>query len=396
MAFVPSVTPSPVQEMGKEQSPAGQPALVDIESELKAMWERMLQVGNIDPDADFFELNGHSLIVAQIFVQIQQRFKVDLGLAVLFEARTLRSLARRIQAAMLKPSSSSLVRIDCIVPIRSKGTRLPFFCVHGMGGNLLNYEALMRLLPESQPVYGIQAVGLDGGDPDTTIPEMATRYIKDMRRVQPEGPYFLGGHSFGGLVAYEMAYQLQASGVSVGAVVLMDTFQLNSVAGTFWSAFMMRTAWRYNRLRDHARNLARGPDRVGYIKARLMAILRRVDQGRYRLAHALRQKGGSDLPTQLRVVEKANWMACASYVPRPSSLSATLFRCTTRSLGDHLDYLMGWRHIVLGGITVFEVPGAHLSMLENPHVEALAQKIDQTLSNSAAQPGGIQDLQNAV
>src|SRR6184192_2475708 len=105
------------------------------------------------------------------------------------------------------------------------GQRQPFFCVHAAGGNVLEYRDLARLLGPDQPFYGLQAKGLDGkSEPHTTIKEMASYYIREMREVQPEGPYMIGGRSSGGTIAFEMACQLDAQGQKVALLALLDTY----------------------------------------------------------------------------------------------------------------------------------------------------------------------------
>src|SRR5712692_1384520 len=117
------------------------------------------------------------------------------------------------------PSWSSLVAI------KPNGSKTPFFCVHGLGGNVLEFSDLARHLDDDQPFYCLQSQGLDGEQPLlTSVEEMAAHYIKEMRELQPAGPYFIGGRSLGGMVAFEMACQLRAQGQEVGLLALLDTY----------------------------------------------------------------------------------------------------------------------------------------------------------------------------
>ena len=109
--------------------------------------------------------------------------------------------------------------------IQAEGTRPPFFCVHGVGGNVVGFRDLARHLGPDQPFYALQPQGLDGKrECLTNIPEMAKRYMQEIRKIQPEGPYRIGGYSFGGLVAYEMAQQLEAQGEEMALLALFDTY----------------------------------------------------------------------------------------------------------------------------------------------------------------------------
>src|SRR5205807_4621015 len=144
-----------------------------------------------------------------LFAQIEEQLGKRLPLATLFQAPTVAQLAGILKKENA-PSWSSLVSIQTL------GSRLPFFCVHAVGGNVLEYYDLARHLGSDQPFYGLQSQGLDGKQaPLTRIEEMAAYYIKEIRKVQPEGPYAVGGRSFGGIVAFEMACQLHAQGQEV-------------------------------------------------------------------------------------------------------------------------------------------------------------------------------------
>src|SRR6202035_2874395 len=140
-------------------------------------------------------------------------------LVTLFEAPTISQLAELLGDSNWKPHWRSLV------PLKSSGTRPPFYSVHGVGGNVIEFRDMIRYFHPDQPFYGIQAIGLDGKScrENLTVEQMARHYIREIRELQPNGPYYLGGSSFGGLVAYEMDRQLWAAGLEVGIVALFDT-----------------------------------------------------------------------------------------------------------------------------------------------------------------------------
>jgi amino acid adenylation domain-containing protein/non-ribosomal peptide synthase protein (TIGR01720 family) len=194
------------------------PPLDFIEQQLTEIWSSVLSVFPIGRDDNFFELGGHSLLLMQLMAQIQQKFNQQLPLSVLFEHSNIRQLAELIR--------QSLNSIDWsgVVPIRKSGTNPPFFCVPGTGGDPTYLYNLAHYLDADQPFYGFQARGLDGqSNPHHCLEDMANDYIHSMRSVQPQGPYFLGGHSLGGLVAFEMANQLNQQGETVALLAILDT-----------------------------------------------------------------------------------------------------------------------------------------------------------------------------
>ncbi|MGC1963553.1 MAG: thioesterase domain-containing protein, partial [Candidatus Sulfotelmatobacter sp.] len=189
-----------------------------IESRLVQIWEAVLGVRPIGVRHNFFELGGHSLVAVKLMNRVEQAFRKTLPIATLLQAPTIEQLAAILRQEGWEPSSS------CLVPIQTGGSRTPFFCIHGANGAVVRFYDLARYLGSDQPFYGLQALGLDERFPsDTQIEVMASRYINEIRSVQPEGPYLLGGYSMGGSVAFEMARQLTAQGQERAVVVLFDT-----------------------------------------------------------------------------------------------------------------------------------------------------------------------------
>ncbi|WP_299609877.1 type I polyketide synthase [uncultured Tateyamaria sp.] len=208
-----------------------------IETTLAGFWAELLGVDQIGAEDSFFDLGGHSLIAVRLFAQIRKTWNVDFPISVLFEAPTIRKVAALIaergvsdegseETAGSEGEAKPARRFTHLVPMHSGegGPRAPFFLVAGMFGNVLNLRHLAHLLGTDRPFYGLQARGLYGDeDPHRTIEEAATDYIAEMRQVQPEGPYMLGGFSGGGITAFEIARQLEAEGEEIGAVILLDT-----------------------------------------------------------------------------------------------------------------------------------------------------------------------------
>ena len=205
----------------------------EIERTLAAMWQDLLGVGDVGIDDSFFDLGGHSLIAVRLFAQIKKSYRVDFPMSVLFEAPTIRKVSALIEAQIGPQDSDAGAqvapperRFTHVVQMHegAAGSKQPFFLVAGMFGNVLNLRHLAHLLGADRPFYGLQARGLYGDQaPHRSIEEAARDYIAELRQVQPEGPYLLGGFSGGGITAYEMRRQLEEAGETVSLVVLLDT-----------------------------------------------------------------------------------------------------------------------------------------------------------------------------
>ena len=175
--------------------------------ELVRIWQQLLGVESVGVDQNYFDLGGDSVLAVHLFAEIEKVFKVKLPLATLFEAPTIQELAEILRSDAPSNGWSPLVAIQ------NSGSRPPFFCIHGAGGNVLIYRELSENLGSDQPFYGLQSQGLDGSYPPLTrIEDMAALYVKAIRRRQPHGPYLLGGYCGGGLIAFEVAQQLQSAG----------------------------------------------------------------------------------------------------------------------------------------------------------------------------------------
>ena len=194
-----------------------------LELQLVQIWEDILGLRPVGVTDNFFDLGGHSLLAVRLIARIHKQFGQKLPLPTLFQGATIEQLA-----GVLRRSPTPL-RCSPLVGIHLGGSGRPFFCVHPVGGSILCYAGLSRRLGPDQPFYGLQHPGLDGEwAPYTRIEEMASDYLTALRAVQPEGPYLLGGWSLGGIVAFEMAQQLEARGQKVALLALLDASALAS------------------------------------------------------------------------------------------------------------------------------------------------------------------------
>ncbi|EWM10357.1 dimodular non-ribosomal peptide synthetase [Kutzneria sp. 744] len=178
-----------------------------------------LGLETVTVDDDFFALGGHSLSAVRMLIRVREVLGMQVPLRILFEAPTVNGLMNRMSLSSVNDS------MDVLLPIRTTGSRPPFFCVHPGGGVSWSYMRLAHHVPEDIPLYGLQSRGLDGKQEFArSLTEMAADYIEQIRSVQPTGPYHLLGWSFGGIAAHEMAVQLRAAGEDVAALVILDTY----------------------------------------------------------------------------------------------------------------------------------------------------------------------------
>ena len=324
----------------------------ELEAQLAKIWETVLDKTPVGIRDNFFELGGHSLLAARLMHRIEQQLGERLPLAALLQAPTIEQLAKILRHEEASAGFSSLVAIQ------PEGMRLPFFCVHGVGGNVVGFRDLARHLGNDQPFYALQPQGLDGKrECLTSIPEMAERYIQEIRKVQPEGPYRIGGYSFGGLVAYEMAQMLEAQGIEVSLLALFDTYpgKMESRA-------------------SQLKNLRTLPlkEQVGFLFKKGSFVLMTL-QKRLELQF---------LPRALRNVRQSCAKAAGNYDVQPYRGKVTLFRVREKSVGSLNDPYAIWWRVAGEGVDLREISGDHLSLLKEPQVRFLAEELGNCLTQS--------------
>lgn len=344
----------------------------EVETVLAGWWQELLGVEQVGLDDDFFDLGGQSLVAVRLFSKIRKTYDVDLGLSVLFEHRTIRQLSERIQPAQTsapQPAPAS----SAIVPIRPSGKRVPLFLISGLGGNVLNFHSLSRHLGEDQPVYALQPQGLDGKKPFLTrVEDMAEYYIREIKQLQPEGPYYLAGYSFGGFVAYEMAQQISASGGRVGLLGLLDTIEwhyLERIKST------LRLQDRFTLYKSRIDHILFGEDRYDYVRERLNALA-------LKYLYVFYKTVGRPVPQTVGSITDINTFAAANYKPRPYAGTLTIFRSVKREALDGDDELLGWGGLAAGGYEVHDVPGTHHDMTQEPNVRILAEEVRKCLNRA--------------
>ncbi|MGB0952229.1 MAG: thioesterase domain-containing protein, partial [Planctomycetota bacterium] len=361
-----------------------------IDKQLVNWWEELLGVEQVGIDDDFFEVGGHSLVAVRLFARIKKKWNLEYPLSLLFEAPTIRLCAEMLRSGLALESEEGDQADDTrtalglgsryLVPLNDvrKSDRRPFFLVAGMFGNVLNLRHLATHLGADQPMYAIQARGLHGDDrPHRRFEDMARDYLEEIRRIQPQGPYLLGGFSGGGITAFEMAQQLHAEGEKTEALVLLDT-----------PVTKIETAGAIERFLIQCMRMRRGG--FGYLlewpKKRIAWELeKRRDMG-----DAV-ERGLAPAEFRSEMIQEGFVEALEHYQLRPYSGRLTLFRPpldTTfklprgrfanqyREIQDSNNF---WDPFASGGIDTFEVPGDHDSMVLEPHVRVLGAKVSEVL-----------------
>ena len=341
------------------QAPAdGYAAPVDpTESQLVDIWQEILVRHPIGVRDNFFELGGHSLLALRLMHRIEQTFHRKLPLAALLEAPTITQLAAILRQDHWTPEWS------LAVPMQLKGARPPFFCVHGLGGAVLRFNDLARHMAPDQPFYGIQPQGIDGGKPILqTVEEMAACYVKEIRRVQPAGPYFIGGYSFGGLVAFEMARQLTADDQEVGLLALLDTYPGKAKSKAVLLSTLLTLPFQ---------------QQAAYVRQKVTkyrrGIRRRID--------------ALFLPKPLKEVRKTLANAEMIFKPQVYFGTASLFRASEKALRGLGDTENDWPKWIAGGVEIHEIDGDHGSILKNPMVGVLAERLRSCLAKAQETAG---------
>lgn len=365
-----------------------------IEQQLADWWEELLGVEKVGAEDDFFEVGGHSLIAVRLFARIKKKWQLEYPLSFLFEAPTIRLCADMLRSELEVAASDQ--GSESAASLRAKGTpsrylvplndvrhssKPPFFLVAGMFGNVLNLRHLAAHLGSDQPMYAIQARGLHGDDrPHRRFEDMARDYLEEIRKVQPEGPYLLGGFSGGGITAFEMAQQLESTGDQTAALILLDTpITQTPSANLLQRVLILGTRFK----REGLSFLLEWPrKRIAW------------ERERRRQSRSPEKRDLAPAEFRSEMIQDGFLEALNHYELRPYFGKMTLFRPpldTTYSLPGGViadcyreiqDSNNHWTPFAKGGIDCIEVPGDHDSMVLEPHVRVLGDKVCQVLSDA--------------
>ncbi len=336
----------------------------ETEKELLAIWQKLLSVEEIGVEHNFFALGGHSLLVAKLVKAVNERFDVSFSMSAFFTAQTIAE-----QAGIIKRSDGEW---SPLLPIQEFGDLPILFCVHPIEGEILCYIELSKQLGTDQPLFGFQAKGFEEGHiPADELVAMASEYVAAMRRKQPKGPYYLLGHSFGGVIAYEMALQLRAAGETVAFLGMLDSYTPRA-----------NTGLREMDEAELVKLILQDETKLSVRKLRKMS-----SEELYQLCsdHAAGYLSVDHVKRGLKVVNGLLAMY-KSYEPGDYDGKLTLFRPaeylkttqklirTALTLGHGVT--LGWdKHVDSKRLSVIEVPGEHYTMLMGDNVVTLAENL---------------------
>ena len=354
------------------------------EAQLKQIWEDLLGIEPIGIKDDFFELGGDSLLAVNMLIKVQEVFGKNIPPATLIHEATIEHLASVISSHTDEEAWPTLVEIQ------PHGSQRPIFFIHPLGGEVLGYSALAQYLGPDQPFYGLRARGMDGiQEPDNRVEDMAAHYIEEMFKIQSEGPFLLGGYSFGGIVAFEMAQQLHAQGHRTALLAILDEEAPNLDNNNEWGPralinftrnvpyWLADFVWQRpvsevgSDIQRHLRRVAKksigamlSPFGIKPFKTTATDIIK--------LSH---------LPENHRRVNEAHYQALINYKPRIYPGRITLFRTRAQPLFRSQYYDKGWGKLAAQGVEVKIVPGTHLNMYYEEHAQDLAAEIQASLSS---------------
>ncbi len=325
----------------------------EFESRMARLWAQVLGRESVGIRDDFFDLGGHSLLALRLTSRIEKEFGKKLTLTALIQAPTVEEMVWLVRAddAAWSP----------LVALQSTGTKPPFFFVHGLGGTVMRFHELARHMAPDQPFLCFQAQGMDGKLPVLDqVHDMAELYLEALRKAQPEGPYYLGGYSFGGLVAVEVARRLIEAGQEIALLALVDTYFVgqNGNSSLLSRFFLLSTEQKLAYLKKRATRYRRG-------------IKRRID--------------ALSLPRPVKAVREACAAAEQKYRPTVFPGAVTLFRASEKALRGLDNAQNGWQQYAAGGLEIHEIDGDHGNILNEPNVRQLAAALRSRLDQARAE-----------
>ncbi|MDN3548275.1 non-ribosomal peptide synthetase [Mucilaginibacter aquaedulcis] len=351
------------------------PPRTDIEKLVADIWSEFLGIEKISINDNFFKLGGHSLIAIQIMTKIEKATGKILPLAALFENSTIEKLALTLGM------DGHSILWDSLVPIKPNGSKIPLYIVHGAGLHVLLFNALAINIDNEQPIYGLQAKGLNGIDtPLDKIEDIAAHYIANIMEQNPHGPYALAGYSFGGIIAFEMARQLRAVNKEVTMLAMFDTYAYQSDKYYPW---FIKIPGRILLLLKQ----------VIYITIQLFVKFKQTREhlstlfkrSMTNLSWFFKSKDGAEQPGFYgypNKIDQLNNKAWEDYKIKPLDIEIDLFRAEERTfyLGD-FKYL-GWKPYAEKGVNIHNIPGDHGSIFLPENAVKFASILQEVLNET--------------
>lgn len=340
------------------------------EDNLSRIWATALELDleQISVTSDFFELGGHSLIAVKIMVTIEKQTKRRLPLSTLFENPTIEKLARMITIDEKEISWNALVKI------KPWGSKVPIYMIHGGGLNVLTFNSLAKYMDDDQPIYGIQALGLNGKSKlYYTMEEIASKYISEILNNNPNGPYVIAGYSLGGLIAYEIARQLKEMGKQIAMLGILDTniSDLNPYKSRVTKIFV-KILRQFKKALFFSRHFIKNPKKTIEYQTKTLA---------YKIKNLFRIKYQveDEYFTYEDEINRSYEIAFYNYKLKPLDVEINLFRVQERMYFLDDPIYLGWNKYALKGVKIHDVPGDHKTFLFPPNDKKFAEILQNNL-----------------
>lgn len=344
-------------------------ALTPDEQLIAYIWSETLGVKDLNANDDFFQLGGHSLLAVKAMVALENKTGKRLTIATLFEHSTVEKLANQLSEK--DAVENTLADCDALVSIKTKGNKTPLFFIHGADLNILLFKEMSAFLDDDQPVYGLQALGISRPtDIPKSIEEIATRYIADMLKVNPNGPFAIAGYSLGGFIGFEIARQLQLINKEVKFLGIIDTFAGNYFEGDKFK----KVNHELNKISFLAKSFIQRPKES--LKYQVSVVKQKFKERFNENGHI-----PEDMFTsyEAEIYQKYS-DALDAYKLMPTNINLTLFAVDNRPYYIADVFSMGWKKFALNGVSRREVPGDHTTVIYPPNNKTLAAAIQEVLN----------------
>jgi len=371
-----------VNNFSNLQSKNQKPPKTAEEQMLAEIWSAALGVENISIDNDFFEMGGHSLIAVKVMVTIENRTGKRLPLASLFENPTIEKLAELITL------QEGEIKWDSLVPIKTSGKKPPLYIVHGWGLNVLGFRNLANVVDQEQPIYGLQAKGMNGSEIIFhTAEETAAHYVKEISLHNSEGPYFLSGYSSGGVIAFEMARQFKKLGKEVAFLAFFDSFVTLNDTNELKKQGKIENyiIYLFNYFKYSFIFFLKNPksfiiNKCNFIAGTIYNI--------YAKFKPKQEKLTSTPEYAIRQLQEFHDKTLKAYEFKAYDGHAHLFKSNDpeTTYFNHFE-TNGWKPFINKGITRIDLPVGHLLFFEPEYVTILAEKVQVELDKAAQKFG---------
>jgi amino acid adenylation domain-containing protein len=335
-----------------------------------SIWEKSLNIKQLDIFSNFFEMGGHSIKAVQVMMELQKQTGKEFPLSSLFQYSTVEKFAKLL-------SSKKEFSSDYLVALKPLGTKTPLFIIHGAGLNILNFSHVINHFDQEQPVYGFQGIGPNGyKDWFESIEDMAATYIQSIIKVNPNGPYAIAGFSFGGIVAFEIARQLKEQGKKVSIIALLDSYVDTSY---YYPSALQKKLIRH---RDRTQR------RLDYsfqmltswkaFKIRFNSKKQYLQQKYFGLETVMPEQEADALVKFTEANAMVNKIV-DRYHLRPQELEVELFRAEEDESYKLDPTHLGWKKAALNGVNIHNISGNHLDIVAPPNDKILARMLQDLL-----------------